>query len=150
MEKCECYKTRTINMTGLKDCAGYKIPWHETYTEGYCLGTKECELCQCNGDKSKCDFYDYIRKEASKMNTLEMMNEAEKTGRTYTSGEIGSSDMMYNAEQGFHDIYGKPWDGYAFKYLNDLFASDIEWQVIPENTMTKSEAEAKFNIKIVG
>ena len=24
---------------------------------GFCLGTKECEECSCEGDKSKCDFY---------------------------------------------------------------------------------------------
>lgn len=24
---------------------------------GFCLGTKECEECGCEGDKSKCDFY---------------------------------------------------------------------------------------------
>lgn len=24
---------------------------------GFCLGTKECEECNCEGDKSKCDFY---------------------------------------------------------------------------------------------
>lgn len=24
---------------------------------GFCLGTKECEECSCEGDKSRCDFY---------------------------------------------------------------------------------------------
>lgn len=29
-----------------------------------CNGTKEQDLCSCNGDKKNCSFYDYVRKEA--------------------------------------------------------------------------------------
>lgn len=32
-------------------------------TRGKCKGTKECDPCGCNGNKSECDFYDYIRKQ---------------------------------------------------------------------------------------
>lgn len=28
---------------------------------GRCSGTRECEPCKCNGDKTKCDFYADIR-----------------------------------------------------------------------------------------
>lgn len=84
------------------------------------------------------------------MNTLEMMNEAKKTGRTYTSGEVDSRCLRYNTIYGFHEVSTKPWAACAFEYLNDLFMPNIQWQIIPETIMTKSEAEAKFNIKIVG
>lgn len=33
---------------------------------GVCWGTKECEACSCGGEESKCDFYDYVRRRASK------------------------------------------------------------------------------------
>ena len=29
----------------------------ESYRDGRCFGTKEQDLCDCGGDKSKCDFY---------------------------------------------------------------------------------------------
>ena len=30
-----------------------------------CIGTKEMDICSCKGDRSKCDFYDYVRKEST-------------------------------------------------------------------------------------
>lgn len=37
---------------------------------GVCWGTKECEACSCDGDESRCDFYEYIRERAQKRNAL--------------------------------------------------------------------------------
>lgn len=34
------------------------------YMQGYCIGTKECEDCWCEGDKDKCTFYPQYRKAA--------------------------------------------------------------------------------------
>lgn len=31
--------------------------WIANGKHGNCLGTKECDLCYCNGDESNCDFY---------------------------------------------------------------------------------------------
>lgn len=31
-----------------------------------CMGTKEIDPCNCEGDKSKCDFYSEVRKEKKK------------------------------------------------------------------------------------
>lgn len=36
---------------------------YEYYDIPYCLATKNCENCSCNGDKSKCDFYENLREE---------------------------------------------------------------------------------------
>ena len=77
------------------------------------------------------------------MTTLEMMNEAERTGKTYRVG-----DMLYSNNLGFHDRYGNKWYGKAFRYLNDLFIVN-NWQEAPTIYMTKSEMEKKYNIKIV-
>ena len=38
--------------------------WHLGYNGWYCSGTREQDPCKCGGDKTKCDFYDYIRKQA--------------------------------------------------------------------------------------
>lgn len=124
MEKCNSY----INH-----------PWSDKY--GYCMGTKNRDLCTCQGDKSKCDFYP--EKRNKKMTTLEMMNLAKETGKTYKI-----QDMLYNVSRGFHDKSGKPWDGYAFDKLNDLF--DIEtWREDPTIYMTKAEVEKRYDIKII-
>lgn len=38
-----------------------------TYPNGiihHCIGTKECDICECGGDRSRCDFYENVRNEA--------------------------------------------------------------------------------------
>lgn len=50
---CNCYHTRTNNLNEII---------HE------CYGTKECELCLCEGDRRHCDFYPHVRETA--METL--------------------------------------------------------------------------------
>lgn len=49
------------------------MEWCKYYCDSYdywlgdgqarCYGTKDCEYCNCGGDKSKCDFYPEYRKE---------------------------------------------------------------------------------------
>lgn len=77
------------------------------------------------------------------MTTLEMMNEAERTGKTYKT-----NDLLYNNKLGFHDKNKSKWESFAFIFINDLF--DL-WNWKEDNTiyMTKSEVEKKYNIKIV-
>ena len=139
MEKCNCWEEK-YQIVGWYDA---QTPMLSKKPIQCCNGTKEREKCTCDGDKSKCDFYSEKRKE-NKMTTLEMMNEAIKDGKTYKT-----YDLRYNATIGFHDKKGHKWEANSFKYINDIFAIDT-WQLKPENEMTKSEAEAKFNIKIVG
>jgi len=48
----------------LEWCKGYSLEYNAR--EGYisrCDGTKERDICSCKGDKSKCDFYENVRKE---------------------------------------------------------------------------------------
>lgn len=125
----------------MEKCSSYvKNHWSDTL--GYCMGTKETEACSCRGDESKCDFYP--EKRNKKMTTLEMMIKAKGSGKTYHA-----DDMLYNAKLGFHDECGKKWYSDAFDYLNDLFVID-NWQEDDTIYMTKSEAEKKYGIKIVG
>lgn len=62
-KKCKCYHER-IETRYIKEIRTTQK------VVGYCWGTKECEPCSCEGDKSKCDFYDYVREKAQK-ETLE-------------------------------------------------------------------------------
>ena len=77
------------------------------------------------------------------MNTAEMWIKAQENGKTYKC-----EDMRYNKKNGFYDEKSGSWTARAFDYVDDIFK--LEWQLNQENEMTKSEAEAKFNIKIVG
>ena len=61
MDKCSCYRT----VEKLKGWIDGNTPiYGEPY--GICIGTRETDQCLCNGNKLKCDFYDYIREEAQK------------------------------------------------------------------------------------
>ena len=35
----------------------------DCYSDGRCVGTKEIDSCSCGGNKSKCDFYENVRRE---------------------------------------------------------------------------------------
>ena len=145
LDKCECYHVRKY--IDLPKSVVTNNKFLTTYGNikyiSECWGTKECEECTCGGDTTKCDFYPEKRKENKIMKTFEMMNLAHKTHKIYKS-----QDMRFDYLKGFCDKNGNLWEGYSFKYLNDLF--DAEWTEKPENEMTKSEAEAKYNIKIIG
>ena len=41
-----------------------KLVTAERVIIGRCWGTKNAEKCNCGGDESKCDFYDYKRRKA--------------------------------------------------------------------------------------
>ena len=53
---CECYKLNGPNSSPI------------------CFGTKECEPCSCNGDKNKCDFNYFPKKENDFKTLLENYN----------------------------------------------------------------------------
>lgn len=114
--------------------------WSDSF--GYCMGTKEMESCSCQGDEPKCNYYP--EKRDKKMNTLEMMNLAKENNKTYRT-----DDMLYSNNFGFHDKPGKKRYRDVLDYLNDLFAID-NWKEDNTIYMTKSEAESKYGIKIVG
>lgn len=133
MDKCECWELQKTKM------GWYGItPLYNSRVKQICNSTKEREECTCGGDATKCDFYPEKRKEGKILNTAEMFVQANKDGKTYKCG-----DMRYNKKNGFHDKNYTSWN-----YVDDIFK--LEWELKSDNEMTKSEAEAKFNIKIVG
>ena len=111
-----------------------------------CNATKEQEKCSCNGDTKKCNFYPEKRKEKKMMNTAEMWLEAQEDEMCYEAimSQSTNEELFYQKNRGLFNG-----DGYEFVLDNtgsfdELM--DMEWQL---RTMTKSEAEARFNIKIV-
>lgn len=75
------------------------------------------------------------------MNTLDMMIEARENGKTYYANKH-ENGLAYNNKLGFHDADDEtPWDGYAFKFLNQLMdevdgwhISAVDWNKVPIDT----------------
>ena len=69
MNKCECYRIRTERRyfsdyeKGYAAAQGKLLPDYEDICKGVCFGTKEVDYCSCDGDRSKCDFYENVRQE---------------------------------------------------------------------------------------
>lgn len=80
VRKCDCYNER-IERHYFND---FERGWnashgiYDKYKErviSYCVGTRECDPCSCDGDKSKCDFYEEVRRKARKeINKYEQRN----------------------------------------------------------------------------
>ena len=75
MKQCNCYRTRTERRyfsdydKGYAAAQGKLLPDYEDICEGICLGTKEADYCNCDGDRSKCNFYENVRQEARRSST---------------------------------------------------------------------------------
>lgn len=59
--KCDCYTTRTCRKYAYNSTTGQPSLAYEREV-GYCNGTRECDECDCGGDRSKCTFYPEVRK----------------------------------------------------------------------------------------
>ena len=62
MSKCDCYRVES-EIHCFVDENG--VPIYESINVPRCLGTKEKDVCDCRGDKSKCNFYERVRAEAT-------------------------------------------------------------------------------------
>lgn len=113
------------------------------------LGWQYCDRvsknCSCGGDVSKCDFYPEKRKEG-KMNTAEMWLKARENGKTYKLADE-TRIVYYREGKGLFDVCGDYVSMGKWRSL-DSFMSEQWEEATP--VLTKSEAEAKFSIKIVG
>lgn len=56
MKICNCYDETEIQASNL---------WNPLIIKR-CRGTKECDECLCEGDRTKCDFYPEVREKALK------------------------------------------------------------------------------------
>lgn len=81
------------------------------------------------------------------MKTAEMWIKAQKDGMCYVTVEQGPDAvaLCYQKDKGLFDDDGIRCGPDMWDYFDDLM--NEQWRL---RAMTKSEAEAKFNIKIVG
>ena len=142
MENCKCWELQPIE-TYVGEYHGCKIYRNKQI----CNGTKEREECSCNGDESKCNFYLEKRKEKKVINSAEMWAKAQENGMCYETVEQGPDTvtLYYQKDKGLFDDNSMRCGPDMWNYFDDLM--NEQWRL---RTMTKSEAEARFNIKIVG
>ena len=91
LEICSCYHTQPKRQFIYDVYSGNCMGWKDI-TISVCVGTKECEECSCNGDKLKCDFYDYIRERAEK-ETLEYKIKEAKTLLEKNGYEVRKNEL---------------------------------------------------------
>lgn len=140
MENCKYWEKEEVIM-------GYYHDYPVKKVKQICIGTKECEECTCNGNPAKCNFYPEKRKENKSMNTAEMWIKAQEDGMCYeaTNEDGYDGSIIYQKDKGFFDEEGYQVVIGTWNYPEDFM--NEQWRL---RTMTKSEAEARFNIKIVG
>ena len=82
------------------------------------------------------------------INTAEMYLRAQKDGMCYKmvndDSEECLQDFFYQKDEGLFDGYGDKCDPGIWNYFDDMMQE--KWEL---RAMTKSEAEKKFNIKII-
>ena len=143
MEKCSCWEEK-CQIIGWYDA---QTPMLSKKPIQRCNGTKEREECTCNGDVTKCNFYPEKRKEKKMINTAEMWLKAQEDGMCYEMiiSQSSNDEFFYQKDKGLFDGYGFQVTMDNFEKFDDFM--NKQWKL---RTMTKSEAEARFNIKIVG
>ena len=90
--KCDCYKTVKTTRFTYHPVTGQAIGYDVEH--GVCYGTKERDVCDCNGDRINCSFYPEVREEAKKEITIQNAIDYYKYGIS-------------------HDIFKEPVTSYA-------------------------------------
>ena len=62
MIKCDKYHIRPTKEYTYDPITGIPIP--HTFSRGVCWGTKEEDICSCEGNRCNCDFYADVREKA--------------------------------------------------------------------------------------
>ena len=62
INKCDCYHIESEQHHFIDENG---VPIYENINVPRCWGTKEKDVCDCNGDKSECSFYDSVREKAA-------------------------------------------------------------------------------------
>ena len=56
---CDCYETKSVRRYRYEPILLKTLS--KKVIIGICNGTRDCEECQCGGDRKKCDFYEEVR-----------------------------------------------------------------------------------------
>lgn len=84
MNRCNCYHIEPERYYFI-DKNG--VPIYKYINIPRCLGTKENDACDCNGDKSECSFYESVRAKADvekNNNIKDIFNEDKRGFLCYT------------------------------------------------------------------
>lgn len=86
----------------------------DAYKNGRCLGTKEVDPCNCDGDKVKCSFYENVRKQGRELE------------KTYESNRIKNAIASYYLDH-MNDDERCPW------CTNANGKTDLDFSIIDDN-----------------
>ena len=86
----------------------------DAYKNGRCLGTKEVDSCDCDGDKVKCSFYENVRKQGRELE------------KTYESNRIKNTIASYYLDH-MNDDERCPW------CTNVNGKTDLDFSIIDDN-----------------
>lgn len=94
----ECGLSRS-NYIPSTECPSYSNEKNWLGLHGVCNGTKEREPCSCDGDKERCDFYGYVRRQgrAEQTNTKRIRNMSDEELADFLAGiQFNVLETMYN------------------------------------------------------
>ena len=104
MNRCDCYQfeTKRRYLSNI-DKITYTLATERLAPEyidekvGVCYGTKEKDVCDCDGDRSKCSFYESVREKAvEEKNLSTSKNVLEEIGDLI--GEYWGTEPIYYIE----------------------------------------------------
>lgn len=91
MNKCNSYRLE-LEQHHFVDENG--VPVYENINVPRCWGTKEKDVCDCDGDKSKCSFYKSVREKAAvEKNNSDIKDVFDKIENLI--GEYWGGDLAY-------------------------------------------------------
>ena len=114
MNKCDCYQfeTKRRYLSNI-DKITYTLATERLAPEyideevGVCYGTKEKDVCNCDGDRSKCSFYETVREKAAEENYERVRAEAaeEKKNLSTTKNVLEEIEDLIGEHWGTDPIY---------------------------------------------
>lgn len=109
MKKCDSYHLQPKTRYTYHPLTGRPIA-HDIEV-GVCWGTRECDECNCGGDRTKCDFYPEVREKAKK--ELEKIVTNADRIRAMTDDELAEF-LVYELPDGDSD-----WPDLMLKWLKE-------------------------------
>lgn len=111
MKKCDSYHLQPKTRYTYHPLTGRCIT--NDIEVGVCWGTKERDECVCGGDRTKCDFYPWVREKA-KDEAAEILTNADRI-RTMTDEELADF-LVFKLPEGDSD-----WPDLMLKWLKEPF-----------------------------
>ncbi len=105
------------------------------YDYGICLGTKECDPCDCGGDEAKCDFYPHVRRAAIEPEFGQWISVKDRLPEYKTAVlGYGLRHREYLDTDPFpavHVVYSRGEDEGWFTFWNNEYVAVTHWMPLP-------------------